>query len=84
MISVIFIGICKEEKRNASVGYIHILQIIKKQRATKELSKYDIKFKQLYRISKELFSDLVKNTYIEDTNFRKRIKMEERLLIILR
>lgn len=56
--------------------------------AAKELDKHPVKFKLFYRMSKKLFLELVEKVrpHVEkkDTNFRKSVSVEERLLITLR
>jgi len=56
--------------------------------AAKELLKDDRKFHSFYRMSKEGFSEVAEKVrpYIQkqDTNFRRSVSVEERLLITLR
>lgn len=56
--------------------------------AAKELKKHEKKFQAYYRMSRKLFIELVQmvRPYLQkkDTNYRKSISVEERLLITLR
>jgi hypothetical protein len=56
--------------------------------ASRDLSMYPNKFKEMYRMSKELFHELCEcvGPFIAktDTNYRNAIPVEERLLIFIR